>query len=92
MLLLILLIYSITSFLFLLIFTAYMLVKFKNIESYLDELHFELALIRKKWYIICRGDTMKEILDYVFQYGIGTVCVIYMIYFQNTTMKEIWKW
>lgn len=32
---------------------------------------------------------MKEILDYVFQYGIGTVCVIYMIYFQNTTMKEI---
>lgn len=32
---------------------------------------------------------MKELLDYVFQYGIGTVCVIYMIYFQNTTMKEI---
>lgn len=32
---------------------------------------------------------MKEILDYVFQYGIGTVCVIYMIYFQNTTMKEM---
>lgn len=31
----------------------------------------------------------KEILDYVFQYGIGTVCVIYMIYFQNTTMKEM---
>lgn len=32
---------------------------------------------------------IKEILDYVFQYGIGTVCVIYMIYFQNTTMKEM---
>lgn len=32
---------------------------------------------------------MKEILDYVFQYGIGTVCVVYMIYFQNTTMKEM---
>lgn len=34
---------------------------------------------------------MKEILDYVFQYGIGTVCVVYMIYFQNTTMKEMLK-
>lgn len=32
---------------------------------------------------------MKEILDYIFQYGIGTVCVVYMIYFQNTTMKEM---
>lgn len=32
---------------------------------------------------------IKEILDYVFQYGIGTACVIYMIYFQNTTMKEM---
>ena len=32
---------------------------------------------------------MKELLDYVFQYGIGTVCVIYMIYFQNTTMREM---
>ena len=32
---------------------------------------------------------IKEILDYVFQYGVGTVCVIYMIYFQNTTMKEM---
>ena len=32
---------------------------------------------------------IKELLDYVFQYGIGTVCVIYMIYFQNTTMKEM---
>lgn len=34
---------------------------------------------------------MKEILDYVFQYGVGTVCVVYMIYFQNTTMKEMLK-
>ena len=32
---------------------------------------------------------MKEILDYVFQYGIGTLCVAYLIYFQSTTMKEI---
>ena len=31
----------------------------------------------------------KEILDYFFQYGIGTACVMYMIYFQNTTMKEM---
>ena len=32
---------------------------------------------------------MKEILDYIFQYGIGTICVAYLIYFQSTTMKEI---
>ena len=32
---------------------------------------------------------MKEILDYIFQYGIGTLCVAYLIYFQSTTMKEI---
>lgn len=32
---------------------------------------------------------IKELLDYFFQYGVGTACVIYMIYFQNTTMKEM---
>lgn len=32
---------------------------------------------------------IKDLLDYVFQYGIGTFCVIYLIYFQNTTMKEM---
>ena len=32
---------------------------------------------------------IKDLLDYFFQYGIGTVCVVYMIYFQNTTMKEM---
>lgn len=32
---------------------------------------------------------MKEILDYIFQYGIGTICVAYLIYFQSTTMKEM---
>lgn len=32
---------------------------------------------------------IKELLDYVFQYGVGTFCVIYLIYFQNTTMKEM---
>lgn len=32
---------------------------------------------------------IKELLDYIFQYGIGTFCVAYMIYFQNTTMKEM---
>ena len=32
---------------------------------------------------------IKSLLDYVFQYGIGTLCVVYMIYFQNTTMKEM---
>lgn len=34
---------------------------------------------------------MKEILDYIFQYGIGTLCVAYLIYFQSTTMKEMLK-
>ena len=32
---------------------------------------------------------MKELLDYIFQYGVGTLCVVYLIYFQNTTMKEM---
>ena len=34
---------------------------------------------------------IKEIFDYVVQNGLGVVCVIYMIYFQNTTMKEMLK-
>lgn len=32
---------------------------------------------------------MKEIADLIFNYGVGIVCVGYMIYFQNTTMKEM---
>lgn len=32
---------------------------------------------------------MKEILDLITNYGLGIVCVVYMIYFQNTTMKEM---
>ena len=32
---------------------------------------------------------MKEIADLIFNYGVGIVCVAYMIYFQNTTMKEM---
>lgn len=32
---------------------------------------------------------IKELLDYIFQYGIGTFCVVYLIYYINTTMKEI---
>lgn len=32
---------------------------------------------------------MKEVLDYIFQYGVGTLCVAYLIYFQSTTMKEM---
>ncbi len=34
---------------------------------------------------------MKEIADLIFNYGVGIVCVAYMIYFQNTTMKEMLK-
>lgn len=32
---------------------------------------------------------MSEILELVTNYGIGIVCVAYMIYFQNTTMREM---
>lgn len=32
---------------------------------------------------------VKTIIDYVVQNGLGVVCVVYLIYFQNTTMKEM---
>jgi hypothetical protein len=32
---------------------------------------------------------VKTIIDYIVQNGLGVVCVVYMIYFQNTTMKEM---
>jgi hypothetical protein len=32
---------------------------------------------------------IKTIIDYIVQNGLGVVCVVYMIYFQNTTMKEM---
>ena len=32
---------------------------------------------------------MEELLQYIFQYGVGTLCVAYLIYFQNTTMKDM---
>ena len=32
---------------------------------------------------------MEEIVQYIANYGLGVVCVAYMIYFQNTTMKEM---
>ncbi len=32
---------------------------------------------------------MEEILKYIFQYGVGTLCVAYLIYFQSTTMKDM---
>ena len=34
---------------------------------------------------------MKDIIDLIYNYGIGIICVAYMIYFQNTTMKEMLK-
>lgn len=34
---------------------------------------------------------MKEVIDLIYNYGIGIICVAYMIYFQNTTMKEMVK-
>lgn len=32
---------------------------------------------------------MQEIFELITNYGIGIACVGYMIYFQNTTMKEM---
>lgn len=34
-------------------------------------------------------DTIKPIIDVIVNNGIGVACVIYMIYFQLTTMKEM---
>lgn len=31
----------------------------------------------------------KDLIDYVVSNGLGVVCVIYLIYFQHTTMKEM---
>ena len=32
---------------------------------------------------------METVIDLIANYGIGLVCVAYMIYFQNTTMKDM---
>ena len=34
-------------------------------------------------------DSVQNIIDLVINNGLGVVCVIYMIYFQMTTMKEM---
>ena len=34
---------------------------------------------------------METVIDLIANYGIGLVCVGYMIYFQNTTMKDMVK-
>ena len=34
---------------------------------------------------------METIMELIANYGIGLVCVGYMIYFQNTTMKDMIK-
>lgn len=34
---------------------------------------------------------IKEIIDYIFQYGVGIACLIYLMYFQSTTMKDLTK-
>lgn len=32
---------------------------------------------------------MNEILEAIFNYGVGFACVAYLIYFQMTTMKDL---
>ena len=34
---------------------------------------------------------MEEIINYIFQYGVGVACLIYLMWFQNTTMKDLIK-
>ena len=34
---------------------------------------------------------IKELLDFIFQYGVGIVCLVYLMYFQLTTMKDLTK-
>lgn len=34
---------------------------------------------------------MEEIIQYIFQYGIGTICVAYLIYDRMTTSKDLAK-
>lgn len=34
---------------------------------------------------------VKEIIDYIFQYGVGIACLLYLMYFQSTTMKDLSK-
>lgn len=32
---------------------------------------------------------MKEIFDIAMNYGIGVVCIVYFMYFNNTTLKKL---
>lgn len=34
---------------------------------------------------------IKELIDYIFQYGVGIACLLYLMYFQSTTMKDLSK-
>lgn len=33
----------------------------------------------------------QTILDIIFNYGVGIACLIYLMYFQSTTMKDLIK-
>ena len=34
---------------------------------------------------------MEEIIQYIFQYGVGTLCVAYLIYDRMTTSRDLAK-
>lgn len=34
---------------------------------------------------------MQDLINFIVQNGIGVVCVAYLIYFQSTTMKEMYN-
>lgn len=46
--------------------------------------------MKKVWYNILEkvGDIMQDLIVLLTQNGIGVVCVAFMIYFINTTMKD----
>lgn len=34
---------------------------------------------------------LKEIIDYIFQYGVGFICLAYLIYFNLTVVRDMQK-
>ena len=34
---------------------------------------------------------MQEVLDMLFNYGVGIACIAYLMYFQSNTMKDLIK-
>lgn len=59
MLLLILFIYDFILTIFMIILLIKTILKNKEVESYLKDINFELAILRKKWYLYIRRERIK---------------------------------